>query len=53
MSLTRLLFFQETANLDYLWNINSKTKNVCFAKFRKSYKITSQSIKYASQFGLV
>ena len=26
--------------------INSKIKNVCFTKFRRSYKITSQLIKY-------
>ena len=30
-------------------NIKSKIKNVCFAKYRKSYKITSEVIKYASQ----
>ena len=31
--------------------ISSKIKNICFAKFRKSCKITSQLMKYASQFG--
>ena len=45
-----LYFFQETANLVYLQIIKSKIKNVCFTKFRKSYKITLQLTKNASQF---
>ena len=38
-----------TANLESQY-INMKVKNVCFAKFKKYYKIFLQLIKYASQF---
>ena len=49
-SLDLNIFFKKRLTCLSVKYIDSKIKNVCLAKFRKSYKITSQLKKYVSQF---
>ena len=48
MFFTSYIFFNKQSQS--IEHINSEIKNAYFAKFRKSYKITLQLIKHASQF---